>query len=251
MTEVPGGPGTAPAPGPGPLERVRFSGRGGGVSVGPFDSLNLGDHVGDDPVAVGENRDRLAATVGLTGADLAVMQAAHGRRSSLVTQPGTVPLVDILVTTQPGLGLVALAADCVPIALVDPVAGVAAAVHAGWRGVSEDTAGAAVAAMVAAGAQPAQIVAHLGPAICAGCYEVSPDVREEVAAVAPQGWSTTRAGTAAVALHPAVTEQLRRAGVTSITADQTCTAESTDLFSYRRDGQTGRHGVVVRLPEAQ
>lgn len=251
MTEVPGGLGATPAAGSGALDRVRFSGRPGGVSQGPYASLNLADHVGDDPAAVAANRDRLAATVGLGGSDLAVMQAAHGRSWALVTQPGTVPLVDILVTTQPGLGLVALAADCVPIALVDPVAGVAAAVHSGWRGVSEDAVGAAVAAMVESGAQPDQIAAHLGPAICAGCYEVSPDVRDEVAAVAPQAWATTRAGTAAVALHPAVTQQLRRAGVTSITADATCTAESSDLFSYRRDGQTGRQGVVVRLPEAQ
>lgn len=244
------GPGETPVPGPGPMDRVRFSRRPGGVSQGTYRSLNLADHVGDEAAAVAENRDRLAATVGLTGGDLAVMQAAHGRNWALVTRPGMVPLVDILVTTTPDIGLVALAADCVPIALVDPVAGVAGAVHAGWRGVSEDTAGAAVAAMVEAGAHPQDIVAHLGPAICAQCYEVSGDVRDEVAAVAPQAWATTREGTPAVALHPAVAEQLRRAGVTTITSDPACTAESEDLFSYRRDGQTGRQGVVVRLPES-
>lgn len=250
MIEVPGAPGDTPGAGTGPWQRVLFTGRPGGVSAAEFRSLNLADHVGDSPEAVSRNRRLLAEKVGLAEGDLAIMKAAHGRDHALVTEGGTVPLVDILVTRTPGLGLVALAADCVPIALVDPVAGVAAAVHSGWRGVAVDAAGAAVEAMVAAGAHPEDIVAHLGPAICAGCYEVSSDVREEVAAAAPEAWADTRQGTPSVALHSGVIAQLRAAGVTQITNDSTCTAEDPELFSYRRDGVTGRQGVVVCLPEA-
>lgn len=220
------------------------------MSSGPFDSLNLADHVGDQVASVNVNRDRLAAMVGLSGSDLAVMKAAHGKDWALVTQPGTVNYVDILVTTNPHLGLVALAADCVPLALVDARAGVAAAVHSGWRGVAVDAAGAAVAAMVSAGADPASIWAHLGPAICAACYEVSPEVQDEVVSAAPAALAVSADGTPSVDLHAAVIQQLERAGVVHVTSDSTCTAEAPELFSYRRDGVTGRQGVVVRLPEA-
>ncbi len=230
--------------------RVVFTGRSGGVSTGAFASLNLGDHVGDDPGAVTANRATLAAFAGLPTDRLAVMKAAHGRDSAVADRPGTYEDVDILVTRDPELAVVALAADCVPMALLDPGAGVAAAVHSGWRGVAADAAGAAVAAMVAQGAQPERISARLGAAICPACYEVSDDVRHDVAASAPDAFAVTGSGRPAVALHPAVRQQLRRAGVTEITADPTCTFESQAFFSHRRDGVTGRHGVVVRLPES-
>ena len=137
-----------------------------------------------------------------------------------------------------------------PIALVDAEAGVAAAVHSGWRGVAEDAAGAAVAAMVSAGARPESIVAHLGPAICASCYEVSQEVQDEVVAAASDRLrrSVSRGPRVSPCTRPSP-QQLRRAGVREITSDPTCTAESSELFSYRRDGVTGRQGVVVRLPE--
>ncbi len=228
----------------------RVTGRSGGVSDGPYRSLNLADHVGDDPAAVAANRERAAGLVGLTGADLVVMMAEHGRTAHRVTAPGPPPPGDILVTTDPAVALMALAADCVPLALCDPGSGVVAAVHSGWRGVAADAAGAAVAAMVAAGAAAPGIRAHLGPAICPDCYEVSDAVRDEVARAAPDAAATTRSGTPGVALHRGVTLQLRRSGVTDITADDSCTAESPDLFSYRRDGVTGRQGIVVRLPGA-
>lgn len=248
MTRVPDGSGATPPARSDPSPHVSLTDRAEGVSEGPYASLNLADHVGDDPAAVAANRDVAARRVGLTGSDLAVMQAAHGNQWALVSEPGTVPLVDILVTTTAGLGLVALAADCVPIALVDPVAGVAAAVHSGWRGVAVDAAGTAVGAMVESGADPSRIQALLGPAICPSCYEVSPDVRDEVVAAAPAAFAHTAQGTPSVALHAAVTQQLQRAGVSAIDADPTCTAESAALFSYRRDGVTGRQGVVVRVP---
>lgn len=249
MTTEPGGVGSPGPTRPAPLARVCFSDRRGGISAGRYRSLNLGDHVGDEPTAVAANRGLLAARVGLTGADLAVMQAVHGRTSAAVAVPGVVPAVDILVTTSPDIGLLAMAADCVPLALVDPVAGVAAAVHSGWRGIAANAPGAAVAAMTELGAHPADITARLGPAICPRCYEVSNDVRDEVAAAAPDAAARTATGSPAVALHAAARQQLRATGVLEVGADPTCTAESADHFSYRRDAVTGRQGVVVRLPE--
>jgi YfiH family protein len=229
---------------------VVFTGRKGGVSEGPFASLNLADHVGDESAAVMANRDLAARSVGLSGSDLAVMRAAHGNDWALVSQPGPVESVDILVTTSVGVGLLALAADCVPLALVDPVAPVAAAVHSGWRGVVVDAAGTAVAAMVESGAVPYRIQASLGPAICPACYEVSAEVRDEVTAAASAAFATTLQATPSVAMHAAVIQQLQRAGVRDIEVDPTCTAQSPDLFSYRRDSVTGRQGVLVTLPRA-
>ena len=219
------------------------------MSTGAFASLNLGDHVGDDPAAVTANRATLAAFAGLPTDRLAVMKAAHGRDSAVADRPGTYEDVDILVTRDPDLAVVALAADCVPMALLDPGAGVAAAVQPGWRGVAADAAGAAVAAMVAWGTARAH-QRPPGAAICPACYEVSEDVRHDVAASRPGRVRRHRVRKARGGLPPAVRQQLRRAGVTEITADPTCTFESQAFFSHRRDGVTGRHGVVVRLPES-
>jgi YfiH family protein len=216
------------------------------VSTGRYGTLNLGDHVGDEPRAVGVNRARVAAAVGLDLADLAVLKATHGN-DWVIAERGGGYAVDILVTTKPEIGVLALAADCVDVVLVDVEHSVAAAVHTGWRGVAADTAGTAVAAMATVGADPSETVAHLGPAICPRCYQVSADVRDEVRAAAPASAATTRTGAPAVDLHAGVREQLARAGVGTVTADGRCTAESTELFSHRRDGVTGRHGVAVRL----
>ncbi len=231
-------------------QRVVFTGRSGGVSAGVFAELNLGDHVGDDPDAVTANRATLAELAGLPADRLAIMKAAHGRDVAVVDGAGTYDDVDILITRSADLGLVALAADCVPMALIDPVAQIAAAVHSGWRGVAADAAGAAVTAMVGQGADPARIQARLGPAICPSCYEVSDEVRATVVSAASDAFAVTRSGQPSVALHPGVRQQLQRAGVTHISADATCTFESPDFFSHRRDGVTGRHGVVVRLAES-
>ena len=228
--------------------RLLITDRRGGSSRSPWDSLNLADHVGDDPSAVAENRGRVAAA--LRVADVAVVHADHGRTVQRVERQGTADPGDILVTTRPGLGLLVLAADCVPAVLVAPGIGALAVVHSGWRGVSLDAAGAAVAALVDLGANPSGILARLGPSICPGCYEVSDQVRAEVAASAPPAAAQSAAGTAAVDLAAGVVWQLRRRGVENIAVDRRCTFESEDLFSYRRDGRTGRHGVLAVLGES-
>lgn len=160
--------------------------RHGGVSIGPYDSLNLGLHVGDRPEAVLENRRRAAAAIGAALGDLVVAEQVHGRAATVVDRDargrGTldagdaVPATDVLVTASPGTVLVTLVADCVPIVLFDPVARVLATVHAGWRGTASRVVAAAVDAMTALGARPASIVAGVGPAVSPGTYQVGEEV---------------------------------------------------------------------------
>jgi len=235
------------APEPPPGVRWHFSSRAGGVSSGPYAGLNLADHVGDDPDSVSRNREVLAGRIGLAPERIAVMQAAHGRDAAIVSEAGTVPAVDGLVTTTPGLGLLAQGADCATVALADSEAGVVAAVHSGWRGVSVNATAAVVERMVALGAEPSHMHAAIGPVICPGCYEVSSEVRDQVGAAASSAVAETRRGTPAVDLHAGVIEQLQRAGVQVMAADPACTYESSDRYSYRRDGTTGRQGMLIAL----
>ncbi len=227
--------------------RWRFSRRSGGVSSGRYASLNLADHVGDDAVAVGRNRAILADQLALPQDRVAIMQAAHGRDVAVVAEAGVVPGVDGLVTATPGLGLLALAADCATVALADPGAGVIGAVHSGWRGVAANAVGAVVDRMVEQGADRQRISAAIGPVICPGCYEVSEQVRDEVGAAAVEARAETRHGTPAVALQAGIAQQLRAHGITDMDVDHECTFESQTLFSYRRDGVTGRHGMLIVL----
>ena len=230
--------------------RWLFTGSRGGVSQGKYKSLNLGDHVGDDPVAVATNREIVTNLVDLDSGSLAVIKADHGNAIAEAAEPGTVTGVDILITRKPGFGVVATAADCVTMSLCDAHAGVVAAVHSGWRGVVANTAGAAVAAMADVGADPGRIVAVLGANICPRCYEVSDEVQREVSSVEPEASARTRIGTPALDVQAGVAAQLRNAGVSRIRRDLRCTYEDTGgLFSYRRDGITGRHGVVALLEE--
>lgn len=162
--------------------------RSGGVSTGPYESLNLGLHVGDDPAAVIENRARASAAIGLALDDLVFCNQAHGRVIAKVTAGDrgrgarsldtAIAGADALVTTEPGLGLVVMVADCVPLILHDPAAGVLACVHAGWGGTVARVGEAAVAAMLELGARAERIVAGVGPAIAPQDYQVGDDVVE-------------------------------------------------------------------------
>jgi YfiH family protein len=164
--------------------------RSGGVSSGPYATLNLSLSVGDDPARVLENRRRLATAVGVPLSDFVFARQVHGAGVRVVTRAdrgsGTLSLddaldgVDTLITATPGVVLVILTADCVPIVLHDPVAGVLACVHAGWRGTAAGVTAAAVAAMQRLSARPSDVVAGIGPAIGADRYQVGPDVHEAV-----------------------------------------------------------------------
>lgn len=237
------------SPAAGRVRRV-VTDRSGGASAAPYDSFNLADHVGDDPAHVAANRERLASSIGRSVDDLVWMEPIHGRTIRRIDAPHREPIAgcDGLLTTTPGLVLTALSADCVPILLADPVAGVIAAVHAGRVGVRLDVAGHAVAAMVAAGARATGIDALLGPAICGRCYEVPAAMQRDVESAAPGSASRTGRGSAGLDLRAGIRGQLFAAGVGQVVVDPRCTLEEPRLFSHRRDGVTGRQAGLVWLP---
>jgi YfiH family protein len=223
--------------------------RRGGRSSAPYDSFNLGDHVGDRPDDVAANRARLAAELGVPGDRLVWMSQVHGAGVAVVDGPRAdpVPATDALVTATPGLVLCVLVADCVPVLLADATAGVVAAVHAGREGVRRGVVPAALAQMARLGARPADVTALLGPAVCGACYEVPAAMQAEVARVAPAAAARSRRGTAALDLRAGLADVLRGAGVGQVVHDPRCTVEDPVLFSHRRDGVTGRQAGVVWL----
>lgn len=160
--------------------RHGFFTRRGGVSAGAYASLNCGLRSEDDPSHVAQNRARAAAALG--AAHLVALRQVHGP-VVLEADPGwaTPPDADALVTNRPGLALGIVTADCAPVLLHDPVAGVAGAAHAGWRGAVAGVLEATVAAMARLGAQPARIIAIIGPCIAQPSYEVGPDLHAAVA----------------------------------------------------------------------
>ncbi|WP_199439572.1 peptidoglycan editing factor PgeF [Umezawaea beigongshangensis] len=221
--------------------------REGGVSSPPHESFNLGDHVGDDPRAVAANRERLAAGIGLSPDRLVWMEQVHGRTVGVVDGPqdGPVEATDALVTAEPGLALVVLTADCVPVLLGDAAAGVVGAVHAGRVGARVGVVPAALRAMVGAGARLDRIEVLLGPSVCGKCYEVPAAMRADVEAHLPGSAATSRAGKPALDLRAGLWAQLADAGVGKIGIDPRCTVEERSLFSHRREGTTGRLASVV------
>ncbi|MFK0170072.1 peptidoglycan editing factor PgeF [Streptomyces sp. NPDC090306] len=227
-----------------------FTDRWGGVSAVPYEELNLGGAVGDDPGAVLANRELAAKSLGLDASSVVWMNQVHGAGVAVVEEPwgdAPVPSVDALVTARRGLALAVLTADCTPVLLADPVAGVAAAAHAGRPGMVAGVVPAAVGAMVSLGADPARIVARTGPAVCGRCYEVPEAMRAEVAAVEPAAHAETSWGTPAVDVTAGVHAQLERLGVRDRERSPVCTLESHDHFSYRRDRATGRLAGYVWL----
>jgi YfiH family protein len=226
-----------------------FAARTGGTSRPPYAWLDLGSHVGDDPLAVADNRRRLAAAVGLDPDALVVMQQVHGADVAVVDGPvdGPVPAVDGLVTATPGLGLVVLAADCLPVLLGDADAGVVAVAHAGRQGLAAGVLQATLEAMAGLGATPSATTAVLGPAACGRCYEVPDELAAEVERAVPGSRATTRSDTPSVDLAAGALALLRSAGVAAVTTVGGCTLEQPERwFSYRRDGVTGRHAGLVR-----
>lgn len=227
-----------------------FTDRWGGVSAAPYEELNLGGAVGDAPEAVRGNREAAAGALGLDPGLVVWMNQVHGADVAVVDAPWgerPVPEVDALVTARRGLALAVLTADCVPVLLADPVAGVAAAAHAGRPGMVKGVVPAIVRAMVELGAEPERIVARTGPAVCGRCYEVPETMRAEVAAVEPAAHAETSWGTPAVDVSAGVHAQLDRLGVCDRAQSPVCTLESGDHFSYRRDRSTGRLAGYVWL----
>ena len=221
--------------------------RSGGVSAAPYDSFNLGGHVGDEPAAVAANRARLAGAAGLSPDAVIWMEQIHGATVSTVDGPrsGPVEASDGLVTATPGIAVAVLVADCVPVLLADAGNGVVAAVHAGRVGAAAGVVPRAVEAFAAAGGDPAGTDALLGPAVCGACYEVPADLQAAVESRLPGSAVRTRRGTPGLDLRAGLARQLGSLGVTQVVIDPRCTAEDRELFSHRRDGTTGRQAALA------
>lgn len=221
--------------------------RAGGVSAPPYESFNLGDHVGDDPAAVAANRDRLASAIGLPPDHLIWMNQVHGTHVEVVGAPRATPFddTDALVTTTPRLALAVITADCVPVLLADARAGVIGAVHAGRVGAADGVVSRTVEAMLAAGAHAPDISVLLGPAVSGPRYEVPEQMAADVEARLPGSRTTTPKGTPALDLRAGIARQLVAAGITAIDIDPRCTVEDPALFSHRRGAPTGRLASLV------
>lgn len=221
--------------------------RAGGVSAPPFDTFNLGDHVGDDPGAVAANRRRLSAAIGLGDQGIVWMNQVHGDHVVVVDEPGGVPVdnTDALVTTRRRLALAVVTADCVPVLLGDARAGVVAAAHAGRVGAQRGIVVRTVEAMLSSGAHAEDISALLGPAVSGRNYEVPEAMADEVEADLPGSRTTTAKGTPGLDLRAGIARQLKGLGVGAIDVDPRCTVEDRDLFSHRRDAPTGRLASLV------
>ncbi|MDX8048111.1 peptidoglycan editing factor PgeF [Lentzea sp. BCCO 10_0798] len=221
--------------------------RAGGVSKAPYESFNLGDHVGDDPQAVEANRGRLAEGIGLAADRLVWMEQVHGRTVATVDGPQGEPLeaTDAVVTKRAGLGLVVLTADCVPVLLGDQEAGVVGAVHAGRVGARVGVVVEALKAMMALGAELERVEVLLGPSVCGDCYEVPAEMQKDVEKHLPGSAAKSRKGTPALDLRAGLWNQLASAGVGKIGVDPRCTFEEKDLFSHRRQAPTGRLASVI------
>jgi polyphenol oxidase len=243
---------------------VAITTRHGGSSRAPYDTLNLGLHVGDEPDVVVGNRSRAATGFGVTLDDLVFARQVHGTTAALVggkdrgrgtrAERDAVPDCDILVTTAREVTLAILVADCVPLALVDPDAGVIAAVHAGWRGTAAGAAGQAVRAMQQLGADATRTHAFIGPAVHPDRYQVTADVVEALAECSdPTGLQEGVArpdgpGHWLVDLVAANRQQLAACGIPPdhIAATGVTTADDR-LFSDRAQRPCGRFAILARL----
>jgi YfiH family protein len=177
------------------------------------------------------------------------MDQVHGTRVEVVGAPRdtVAAATDALVTAVPRLALAVVSADCVPVLLADARAGVVAAVHAGRAGAQAGVVERTLAAMRELGARPADISALLGPAVSGSNYEVPAAMADAVEAALPGSRTTTPAGTPGLDLRSGIARQLKTLGITAIDVDPRCTAADRQLFSYRRDGRTGRIASLVWL----
>ena len=221
--------------------------RSGGVSAAPFDTFNLGDHVGDDPAAVRANRARLRTGLALPAEPLWLTQV-HGTRvvAAAETQPGTE--ADGSFTDHAGVVCAVLTADCLPVFLCDRAATRVAVVHAGWRGLAAGVVEQGLAAMGVAGNQ---MLAWLGPAIGPQVFEVGDEVRQTFVSHQPEAvlaFQKNTRGRYYADIYALARLRLAAAGVTQVYGGEYCTyTESQRFFSYRRDGQTGRMAALIWL----
>lgn len=234
-----------------------FFGREGGLSEGPFASLNASVAVGDDPKTVESNR-RTACNRVAPLRELVLLKQVHSNRVVAVTEPnrGDFPIeADGMVTNNPRLLLGILTADCTPILLADFAAGVVGAVHAGWKGAADDIADAAVLAMLGLGATAANIRAAIGPTISGPNYEVGPEFAATLLDRHPSAEpriSRPDGGREHFDLPGFVADQFRRAGVGHVADCKICTYAAPGVyFSHRwathQGTTTGRQISLIGL----
>lgn len=219
--------------------------RHGGCSIAPYDSLNLGDHVGDAPLAVAHNRQLLSA---LLPSEPVWLKQVHGTAVVDAAQADCWPEADACVSSRTGAVCVVMTADCLPVLLCDEQGSVVGAVHAGWRGLCDGVIAQTVHAM---NAQPAALMAWLGPAIGTRAFEVGDEVRAAFVARLPQSAAAFAASTPnkwLADLYQLARLHLNALGVTRIYGGGLCTCTDREwFFSYRRDGVTGRMGAFIWL----
>jgi polyphenol oxidase len=241
-----------PAP---PAVRAVFTLRLGGVSSAPFASLNLGAHVGDDALAVAENRRRVAAELELPGEPLWLSQV-HGATVLQADQlalgaPVAPPEADAALTRRPGRVLAVLVADCLPVLLARRDGAAVAVAHAGWRGLA---AGVLEATIGALEGPSDELVAWLGPVIGPAHYEVGEEVRSALCqrdAQARVAFAANARGRWQCDLQRLARQRLAALGLRSIHADARCTYEqNASFYSFRRDGVTGRMAALIWLEGA-
>jgi polyphenol oxidase len=240
--------------------------RHGGVSSGPYDSLNLGGHVGDDPDAVAENRRRLAAALGVDR--LTIADQRHTDRVAVVTtalagrghdgvadSAAAFPATDAMITAVPGAALAILVADCAPVVLFDPVHRAVGVAHSGRAGTLSGVVPKTVAALTAAfGTAPGDLLVGIGPAIGAASYEIgqaeAAEVTAALGAAAARLLAPSRPGHALFDLAGTIRGQLYAAGIAQVNvhdlAIDTRTG-TTDFFSDRAARPCGRFAAVAVL----
>jgi len=234
--------------------RAVFTLRTGGVSVGPFASLNVGAHVQDEPAAVAENRRRITAAFELP-TEPAWLSQIHGTRVVRLDADGLpAPGADAVITAQPGRVCGIQVADCLPVLFAARDGSVVAAAHAGWRGLA---AGVLENTVQELGVAPAQLLAWIGPGIGPRHFEVGPEVREAFVGAAQAGGARIEAafvpnarGRYLCDLVALARLRLTALGLRDIHGGSWCTfADSEHFFSYRRDGRTGRMAALIWLAQ--
>jgi YfiH family protein len=229
-----------PAP---PNIRALVTTRSGGVSLPPYDSFNLGDHVGDNSIAVSNNRQHLRL---MCPAEPAWLRQVHGTVVASADDIGAGAEADASVAFQTGRVCAVLTADCLPVLFCDRAGSVVAAAHAGWRGLAAGVLEASVIAMKVA---PEQIMAWLGPAIGPQAFEVGDEVREVFVSDLPESHSAfypTVPGKWLADIYMLARLRLARAGVTAVYGGGLCTfTDAARFYSFRRDQVTGRMASLI------
>lgn len=221
--------------------------RQGGVSLPPWNTLNLGAHVEDDPRHVEANRSRVASELGVASEALGWLSQVHG--TDMVTLPAKgVPEADAATTDVPGQVCAILTADCLPVLFCNRSGSRVAAAHAGWRGLCHGV----LEAVVTAFREPASdLMAWLGPAIGAEHFEVGPEVREAFMTHDPRAADAfsrrgARPGHYLADIYSLARQRLGAAGVHAVFGEPLCTfSDSRRFYSYRRDGKTGRMASLI------